>query len=88
VSLPLGPVLASVADDQDLSLFLGEDLITYLVLAFGGALFFGNLAAVIRPPDRADRKEGDLEQAPVVRSMVMAGIGLVAMVWALVTLVA
>jgi len=82
-------VVASTTEKaDDVSLFLGEDLIVYLVLAFGAALLFGNLAAVIRPPERADRKEGDLEQAPVARSMVMAAIGLVAMIWALVSLLA
>lgn len=84
----LTPVVASVAEDQDVTLFLGEDLIVYLVLAFGAALLFGNLAAVVRPPDRSNRKEGDLEQAPVARSMVMAAVGLVAMIWALVSLFA
>ena len=81
-------VLASVTEEDDISLFLGEDLIVWLVLAFGGALLAGNLAAVLRPPQRATRKEGDLDQAPVARSLVMAGIGLVATIWALVSLLA
>lgn len=81
-------VLASVTEEDDVSLFLGEDLIVWLVLAFGGALLAGNIAAVVRPPERALRKEGDLDRAPVARSMVMAGIGLVATVWALVSLLA
>lgn len=85
----IAPLVATTTEKgDDVSLFLGEDLIVYLVLAFGAALLFGNLAAVIRPPDRSTRKEGDLEQAPVARSMVMAGVGLVAMIWALVSLVA
>lgn len=81
-------VLGSVAEEPEPTLFLGEDLIVWLVLAFGAALFFGNIAAVIRPPDRSVLKEGDLEKAPVARSMVMAGIGLVAMIWGLVSLLA
>jgi hypothetical protein len=68
------------------SLFLGEDLLAYLVLAFGGALVVGNVAAIIRPPDPDKRADGELERAPVVRSLVMAAFGLVAFVWALVSL--
>jgi hypothetical protein len=67
-------------------LFLGEDLLAYLVLAVGGALFVGNLLALVRPP--AQLEEGDLTQAPVVRSLVMGGLGLVACVWAVGSLVA
>lgn len=66
-------------------MFLGEDLLAYLVLALGGALFAGNLLAVVRPP--AQHRDGDLERAPVARSLVMAGVGLVAFVWAVASLV-
>jgi hypothetical protein len=31
-------------------MFLGEDLLQWLLLALGGALFAGNLMAVVRPP--------------------------------------
>lgn len=68
--------------------FLGDDLLVWLILAMGGALFAGNLAAIVRPPERTARKDGDLERAPVARSLVMAGVGLVAAVWALVSLLA
>ncbi len=67
-------------------MFLGEDLLAWLVLAFGGALFVGNLLAIVKPPAR-QLDEGHLERAPVVRSAVYAGIGLVAAVWALASLV-
>jgi hypothetical protein len=67
-------------------MFLGEDLLAWLVLAFGGALFVGNLAAVVKPP--AEAEEGSLERAPVGRSLLYAGIGLVAALWALASLVA
>lgn len=73
--------------EESFTPFLGDDLIVYLVLAMGAALVAGNLAAVLRPPAREDRSEGSLEQAPVTRSLVMAGIGLVAAIWALVSLV-
>ena len=65
--------------------FLGSDLLPFLVLAFGAAMVVGNVAAVLRPPQRG-RSEGDLERAPVARSAVMATVGLVAALWALVTL--
>ncbi|MET0663226.1 MAG: hypothetical protein ABWZ42_08850 [Ilumatobacteraceae bacterium] len=66
-------------------MFLGADLLAFLVLAFGGALFAGNLLAVIRPPEH-QLDESHLERAPVVRSLVFAGIGLVAAIWALASL--
>jgi hypothetical protein len=68
-------------------MFLGEDLLAWLVLAFGGALFVGNLLAVVRPPAEPV-EEGSLERAPVGRSLVYAGLGLVAAIWALGSLIA
>lgn len=67
-------------------MFLGEDLLAWLVLALGGALFAGNLMAIVKPPERR-RDVADLERAPVFRSVVMAALGLVAAVWALGSLV-
>jgi hypothetical protein len=67
-------------------MFLGEDLLAYLVMAVGGALFVGNLMAVVRPPER-QLDEGHLERAPVGRSLFYAGIGLVAAIWALASLI-
>ena len=67
-------------------MFLGEDLLAWLALALGGALFAGNLLAVLRPPAQAE--EGHLERAPVARSLVFAGLGFVVAAWALATLVA
>lgn len=69
-----------------MGMFLGEDLLAWLVLAFGGALFAGNALAIVRPPAR-QLDETNLERAPVVRSAVYAGIGLVAAVWALASLI-
>jgi len=57
-------------------MFLGKDLIVWLLLALGGALFAGNLLAVVRPPS-APKQEGDLQQAPRARSLTMAAIGFV-----------
>lgn len=67
-------------------MFLGENLIVWLVLALGGALAFGNFAAIVKPPQQA-RAEGDLEKAPVVRSVAMGLVGLVAAIWALASLI-
>ncbi|NBY57168.1 MAG: hypothetical protein EBQ57_02350 [Actinobacteria bacterium] len=68
-------------------MFLGEDLLAWLLLAFGGAMFVGNAAALLKPRE-APREEGELTRAPKVRSIAMALLGLVAAVWALFTLVA
>lgn len=68
-------------------MFLGEDLLQWLLLALGGALFVGNVTAIVKPP--AERhEEGQLDRAPVGRSLVYAGLGLVAALWALATLIA
>ena len=67
-------------------MFLGDQLLAYLVLAMGGALLVGNVLALVKPPPAA--KDGDLERAPVTRSLVMAGIGLIATVWAIASLLA
>lgn len=65
-------------------MFLGEDLLPYLVLAIGGALVVGNGLALLRPPPTP--KDGELARAPVGRSVAMMLVGLVAAVWALATL--
>jgi hypothetical protein len=63
----------------------GDDLLPYLVLALGGAMAVGSVMAIVRP--REQPKEGELERAPLARSLVMATVGLVAAVWALASLV-
>lgn len=65
-------------------LFLGEDLLAWILLALGGALVAGNALALVKPPPQA--KEGDLERAPTTRSVVMIVVGAVAAVWALASL--
>lgn len=67
-------------------MFLGDNLLPYLVLAIGAAMLVGNGLALVRPPDR--REEGDLEQAPLSRSLTMMAVGFIAAVWALASLVA
>ncbi|MEY2432612.1 MAG: hypothetical protein QOC92_2337 [Acidimicrobiaceae bacterium] len=66
-------------------LFGGPDLLRYLVLALGGALVVGNVLALTRPPEQA--KEGELDKAPVARTVVMAVVGAIAALWAVATLV-
>ena len=67
-------------------MFLGQDLLPLLLLAIGGAMVVGNGLALARPP-RAVKKD-ELARAPLGRSLVMIGVGFVAAVWALATLVA
>jgi hypothetical protein len=72
------PVLAAA------TIGLGDNLLPFLVLALGGALFVGNVLAIVRPPAQA--REGDLTRAPVRRSVVMAAVGFIAAIWALASL--
>jgi len=77
----MGELVLVLADN---SLFLGNDLLAWLLLALGGAMVVGNVLALMRPPAKA--RAGDLARAPVGRSVVMLLIGLVAAVWALASL--
>lgn len=65
-------------------LFLGEDLLAWLVLAMGAALALGTLLALVRP--RAETPEGELARPPLGRSVVMIAIGTVAALWGLASL--
>lgn len=65
--------------------FLGEDLLAWLMLAIGGALGVGNVLAVVRPPAAA--RDGELERAPVGRSLGMAAVGFVVAIWGLASLI-
>lgn len=67
-------------------MFLGEDLLAWMVLALGAALAIGSLAALVRPPE--NRRDGDLAAAPLGRSVVMIVVGAVAALWALASLIA
>ena len=67
-------------------MFLGEDLLAWMMLALGGALVAGNVMAIVRPPEAA--KEGDLQRAPVARSVFMAVVGAVVAIWGLASLIA
>jgi len=65
-------------------LFLGDNLLAWVLLALGGALACGNAMALLRPPRQP--KEGELTRAPVGRSLLMGALGLLAAIWALATL--
>ncbi|CAB4729146.1 unannotated protein [freshwater metagenome] len=61
-----------------------KTLLGWLILALGGALFVGNLLAIVKPPPAP--KEGDLSRAPLSRSIFMGALGFIAAIWALATL--
>ncbi len=84
LALTLEPMLQLFAEDTSAPVFLGEDLLAYLLLALGGALLVGNVVALVRPP--AAPGEGELRRAPVARSVTMAVVGLIAAAWALASL--
>ena len=65
-------------------MFLGEDLLPLLVLAFGAAMALGSGLALLRPP--AKREDGDLAEASVGRSVAFIVIGALAAVWAAASL--
>ena len=66
-------------------MFLGQNILAWLVLALGASMAAGNAAALLRPPPRK-RDTTDLERAPIGRSVVYIVVGLVAAVWALASL--
>jgi len=65
--------------------FLGEDLLGWLLLALGGAMAVGNAMALIRPPTGLE--DGDLERPPIWRSSLYIVLGVAAALWALATLI-
>ena len=65
-------------------MFLGDDLLPWLVLAVGGALAVGTGMALVRP--RYDEDGELVAKPPFGRSVVMIVIGLVAALWALASL--
>ena len=63
---------------------LGNDLLQWLILAFGGALALGNLLALVRP--RPVSNDGDLVRPPLLRSLTMVVLGTLAAIWAFASL--
>ena len=68
----------------DSGLFLGNDLLAWIVLALGGALVVGNGLALIRPPEQPE--SGELQRAPLGRTFVMMLVGAIAAIWSLASL--
>ena len=70
---------------DDASVFLGDDLLPWLVLAIGAALAVGNALALVRPPD-VKRNDDDLAHAPKGRAIAYIVMGTIAAIWGLATL--
>ena len=70
---------------DDACVFLGDDLLPWLVLAIGAALAVGNALALVRPPD-TKRNDDDLAQAPKGRAIAYIVMGTIATIWGLATL--
>ena len=66
-------------------MFLGNDLLAWIVLALGAAMVVGNVLALLRPP--ADAEGRELVRAPLVRTGVMIVVGAIAAVWAFASLI-
>jgi capsular polysaccharide biosynthesis protein len=71
--------------------FGGPNLLVLLVMALGAAMVVGNVGALVRPrrlDPRAKRDDqvDDLVKPPVRRTIGMAAIGAVAVIWSLATL--
>ena len=67
-------------------MIFGENLLALLVLALGAALAVGNVLALVRPRDDTQVADDELARPPLARSLLMIGIGVLATVWALVSL--
>ena len=77
----------------------GPEIITFLLLALGGALAVGNIAALINPDGPRKHQAGrrdippppgapdELATPKVGRSVVMIVVGLVIVIWAIASLI-
>ncbi|MEX0766942.1 MAG: hypothetical protein WD029_00540 [Microthrixaceae bacterium] len=79
-------------------LFLGEDFLPWIVLALGAAMVAGNALAILRPPSsrsahpetaspETSSPETAEQRPPLLRALVMIGIGSVASIWGIASLV-
>jgi hypothetical protein len=78
------PTRPTPAADQEVMMLLGDDLLPWLVFAFGGALAVGTGLALLR--GRGDPEEGQLERPPTGRSVMMIALGTIAALWGLASL--
>ncbi|MEQ8717839.1 MAG: hypothetical protein RIE08_09525 [Acidimicrobiales bacterium] len=67
-------------------MFLGENLLGWLLLALGGALAVGHLLALVRPRE-VGGAPGDLPRPPLARSIFMIVLGTAVAVWSLASIV-
>lgn len=79
-------------------MFGGPDIGAWLVLALGAAMAVGHLAALLNPgrprspsppgtgEATARDRSADRRRAPLGRSLLFIGVGLVAAIWALASL--
>ena len=67
-------------------LFLGGKFFAWMMLAFGGALLVGNIAAMVHRP--ADLEESSIERPPKRRTVTMISIGSIVTIWAVASLIA
>ena len=65
-------------------MFLGENLLSWRLLALGAARAVGNGMALVRPPRQLDGD--DLDRPPVWRSLLYIVLGTVAALWAVASL--
>lgn len=77
-------LLGAAAQQDDTQLFLGEDFLPWMVLAFGAAMVVGPLYALVRPPRSADGEEPG--PVPLGRTVGMVVVGAIAAVWGLASL--
>ena len=70
-----------IGDDE---MFLGNDLLPWLLLAVGAALVVANIAVLIRPPraEGASSESDRLDRPPLRRVLPLILLGLVVSVWA------
>lgn len=65
---------------------LGDNLLPYLVLAFGGAMAVGTAMALFRPPEDTTKPKPELDRSTLLRSWLFIVVGAVAAIWAAASL--
>lgn len=83
ISQSMAPLLAD--SSENFTPFLGENLLPWLLLAFGAAMVVGNVLALIRPP-RPKPGEAPADPPPLGRVVGLMVVGAVAAIWALASL--